>query len=167
MGFQCFGHAIAQTVFILGANLRENLYQVLRTVIGELNVSGESTAQTRVGINELVHLFGIAGHNHHKAIPVVFHALQQYVHRLVAVAVFCVLRRQTIGFVDEQHPIHGLVDDAFGFHGGLTQIPGHQFGAIHFHQMAFFQNSQFLEDASVQTGHGGLSCAWRTRENAV
>ena len=114
-----------------------------------------------------MHLFGIARHYHHEAIAIVFHALQQHVHRLIAVTVFTVLRCQTVGLVDEQNPIHGLVDDAFGFHGGLTQIASHQFCAIHFYQVSFFEDPQFFEDARVQSCHGGFSCSGCSCENAV
>ena len=47
-------------------------------------VRGKARSQPGVGVEEVVHLLGVAGHDHHHLVPAVFDQLDQGVDRLPA-----------------------------------------------------------------------------------
>ena len=142
---------------LLGVHLVDG-YQFLPGVVREFKVFAEPGGQSRVGFDEIVHQFGIAGHDHHQFLPVVFHGFQDRLHGFPAVAVHGVVG-QGVGFVDEEHAAQRFLDDFLGLESGLADIAGHEGAPVRFHQLSLGQDADPVVELGHQPGHGGLAGA--------
>ena len=70
--------------FPVAADGFEDLCKLFRIVIVEVEVSRKTVLQAGIGGNHPFHFIGIAGHNHHQVVFVVFHPLHQDIDGLFA-----------------------------------------------------------------------------------
>ena len=59
--------------------------QLAVVIVGEVDVMGDARAEAGVGLEEPVHLVGVAGEDDDEVVAVVLHHLQQDLDRLLAV----------------------------------------------------------------------------------
>ena len=135
-----------QGVAVLFALDAEDLHQLVAVVIREEEIAVEAAFQTGVGSDELFHRPGVARHDHHQVVPVVFHGLQQRLDRLAAKVVLAA-GREGIRLVDKQHAAERPLDHFLRLQRRLADVARHQTGAVHFHQLALAQHA----DRCVQT----------------
>ena len=67
----------AQLVRVLAAKVQKDFQQFSWRVVWKMDVPVKARGQTRVGVDEMVHLFGVARHNHHQVISMVFHQFEK------------------------------------------------------------------------------------------
>ena len=80
----------------------EDFGELVGRIVVEMDGLGEAALQSGVGVDEVVHLVGIASHDADELAAVVLQSFQQRVDSLATEAVV-VTRFQGIGLVDEQH----------------------------------------------------------------
>jgi hypothetical protein len=119
--------------------------------------SSSSRAHARVALEKQVHLVFIAGENHHQIVAVVFHYLQQDLDRLGAVVALVFGLVQVIGFVDEQHAAHGLLDHFLGLGRGVPDVLADQIVARHGHQMPLAHVAEAFQYLAHAHRHRGLA----------
>ena len=142
---------------MLPAKKTENSTELLGTVVRESNESVESRMQSGIGMNEGIHLIGIAGHDNDEAVASVLHPFQESVDGLLAKISLLVGER--VGFVNEKNPVEGASNDPIGCDSGLTDIFGDESRAVTLHEVAFLEDAEGLVDASHQSSYGGLARA--------
>ena len=150
---------------VVGAarQLQEDRQQLLVGVVVELDGGPEPAGQPRVLRDEDDHRVRVAGHDQHQVVPLVLHLLDQGVHSLGAVLV----AGQAVGLVDEQHAADGAGHDLGRLDRGLTQVAGHQLGAVDLDQLALAEQPESTVDAADQAGHRGLARAGVADEHQV
>src|SRR6185437_10025632 len=75
---------LAKRVRMLNGEPTEDRDELLRRVVGEVDLTREARPQTRVRLEEPAHEPRIPGHDHDEAVPVILHPLEQRLDRLVA-----------------------------------------------------------------------------------
>ena len=81
---------------------------------------GETTGQSGIHHQELLHLVLIAGSYHHKFTTIVLHTLHQCVDSFLTILVTTVT--ESIGLIDEEDTTHRLVTHAVDNLGSLTHV---------------------------------------------
>ena len=76
-GLQAMMCRAAQLVRVLAAKVQKDFQQLSWRVVWKMDVAVKARGQSRVGVDEMVHLFGVARHNHHQVISMVFHQFEQ------------------------------------------------------------------------------------------
>ena len=117
------------------SQVEEYLRQFVGGIVFKMDGLREAALQSRVGIDEFVHVIRITGHDADELATVVLQALQQCVDSLSAKGVL-VTGLQRIGFVDEEHTTHGGVDELVGLDSRLPRKASHQFRAVSLYQLA-------------------------------
>lgn len=113
----------------------------LRVVVKK-QIIWKSGLQAWVRLDEPIHFFGVARHNHNQLFPVVFHELEQRVHRFLSERVFSItFRHQGIGLIDEEHTTECFVQHFCCFDCGLADVPRHKASPVRLDTMAFRQNT--------------------------
>ena len=150
-----------QCVLVLLQIHLEDILQLLGRVVGEVDVTVEARLQSRVGVDETVHLVLVASDNHNETVTVVLHALEDGGYCLLTVVVaIATLWGEGIGLVDEQHAIEGFHDDAVGLGTCLSDILATKSCSVGLDGMSLLQHTEILVDTSDDAGDGGLT---RTR----
>ena len=97
-----------QRVLVLPYVHLKYIRQFACTIIGEVNVACEARLQTWIGVNEALHLFGVARDDDNKFVAVVFHAFEQcgdgFLSIVLSIASF---GHKCISLVNEEHSIEG------------------------------------------------------------
>ena len=153
-------------VSILAAEHLEDAQHFVRIVVVENEVFAESGPQARIGFDELVHEFRVAGYDNDQFVAVVFHSFENRFDRLLAVAILSICR-QGVRFVDEQHAAKCALDHFLGFDGCLAKIPANQRAAVGLDQLAFRQDADLVIEARDEPRHGGLAGARIAGEHQV
>ena len=83
----------------------EDLRQLIRSVVLEMNSLCKTTLQSRVRINKVMHIVGISGNDADKLSSIIFQALQQGINSLRAKAIL-IVRLERISLVDEEDTTH-------------------------------------------------------------
>ena len=82
--------------------------QFASAIIREVDVTSEARLQAWVGVDEALHLFGVARDEDNKFVTVVFHAFKQCGDGFLSVVLpIASLRHKCISLVDEEHSIEG------------------------------------------------------------
>ena len=131
-----------------------------------MNGLGKAALQSRVRINEIVHLIRIARHDTNELAAVVLQALQQCIYCLGAKGI-TITRLEGIGFINKENATQCLINKLIGLDCRLTRIASHQFRAISLYQLTTGDNTQGLEDIGHDTGYSRLTCTWITRKHIM
>ena len=155
-------HLVIEHEFLARSHIDEDLREFVGCIVFEMDGLREATLQTRVGVDEVVHLVGIASHDTDKLTTIV----QQGVDGLIAKGVL-IIRLQRIGLVDKQHTTNGGVDKLVGLDSRLTREACHQLRTVGLNELSAREDAQRLEDIGHDTCHSGLTCTRITSEDIV
>ena len=144
----------------------EHLCKLLGRIVGEVDVAVETGTHAAVGVQEMPHLLGVPGNDHHQTVPVILHAFEKRGNGLRAVIGFPAAC-QRVGFVDEKHAVQSRIDELVGFDGGLSHVTAHQSGTVGFHQVPAPQDPQLPVDVPQNPRHGGFPRPGIARKDAV
>ena len=103
------GHALGELDLGGRGHALEYLDQLGRRVVREVDVVGEPAAQSRVRVDEPLHLLRVAGGDDRQVVAVVLHQLDQLGDRL-GPELPAALHRQRVRLVDEQDATDRLLD---------------------------------------------------------
>ena len=159
------GIVIHGEVLTLG-KVDEYLRQLIRGVVVEMDGLCETTLQSRVRINEVVHLISITCHDTNELATVILQSLQQGVNRLTAKGVI-ISRLQRVGLINEQHTTHCRVNQLVGLDSRLTRITGNQFTPICLHQLSSGKDTKATEHIRHDTGDRRLTRTGITCEDIM
>ena len=109
-----------------------------------MEIAVEPAFKPGVGGYELVHQPVVARNDHDQVVPVVFHRLQERVHRFLTEVVAFLVVGERVSLVYEQYAAQGFVDHVHGLARGLPHITGHQAAPVDFHQLAFGKDAEAL-----------------------
>mmetsp|Transcript_94083 Transcript_94083/g.201915 ORF Transcript_94083/g.201915 Transcript_94083/m.201915 type:complete len:200 (+) Transcript_94083:561-1160(+) len=127
----------------------ENLPQLLRRVVGEVEGVSDTTVQARVGLHERVHVVRVASEHHHRRFPWgVVHRTHQLLDGLLAKIIFSAALAESVGFVDEKHTRLGLLDHHLRLGAGLTNVLCHQLVALHLYELIFLYDADAMQQLS-------------------
>ena len=126
---------------------------------------GETTGQSGIHHQELLHLILIASHDDHELTSVVLHTLHQGVDSLLAVLI--ILVRQRIGLVNEEDTTHCLVAHSVDNLGRLTHIFSYQRSTTGFDNIRRRQYLHGLEHLTHLTGDRRLTRTGITGQDEV
>src|SRR5262249_34022952 len=84
-------------------------------VVGKIDVMCDARPKTRIRYEKVFDAFAIAGQDDHQVLALIFHYLQKYLNRLLAVIPLVLWAVQIVGFVDEKNAAHGALKYLFGF----------------------------------------------------
>ena len=144
----------------------EDFRQLVWSIIIKMDGLCETALQSRVAINEVVHLVGIAGNDTDELAAIIFQTLQQRIDSFSTKRVL-ITRLQGIGLVDKQHATHRRVYQLIGLDSCLAGIACHQFSTISLYQLTTRKDTQRAEYISHNTGNGSLTRSRITREDVV
>ena len=119
----------------------ENLVKLFGSIVGEVDVAVETRLKTRVGIDELLHLVGIACHDNHQTVTVVLHALQQGGNSLLAIVGGSVALGKGIRLVDKEDTTQCGVAHLVDTGSGLSHILSDKSGTVCLYEMSFLEDS--------------------------
>src|SRR5919112_6291782 len=157
-----------QRVLVLAHDFREDRFEFVRRVVGEPDLASEPGAEAGVREQERLHQPGIAGHDHHQAMAVILHPLEQDLYRLgPEVQPAVALRRQRVGLVDEQDAVERPADHAVGLDRGRTDVLPHQSGPVDLHQVALLQQADRPVHLGQEPRDRGLARAGVPQEHQV
>ena len=122
-------HAAGELHLRLAGERGEDVGELGRAVVGELDEGLEARAQARVHVDELGHLRLIAGDDHRQRVAVILHGLHERGDGLAPVVV-AALGDERIGLVDEQHAGAGCVDGGLRLGRGLADVLGDEAAAV-------------------------------------
>ena len=139
--------------------IQENLCQLVGCIVVEMDGLRETTLQAGIGVDEVVHLVGIASNNTDELTAVVLQSLQQGVNSLSAEDV-AIVGTKGVGLINEQDATQSRIYELIGLYSRLTTIAGNKFRAVGLHQLTTADDAKCLEDISHDTGNRRLT---RTR----
>ena len=126
----------------------------------------KAALQTWVGINEVMHLVGIAGNDTDKLTTVILQTLQQRINSFRTEAVL-IAGLQRICLINEEDTTHCRINQLIGLDSGLTREASHQLTAVGLHQLSTGQNTQGTEHIGHDTSHCRLTCSGITCKDIV
>ena len=112
--------------------------------------------QSRIHLDELLHLVGVTGHNHHEPVTVVFHALQERIDRLLAVIVLSALC-EGVCLVDEQNAVQRGIDHGVCLDRRLPDVLCDKPGAVGLDELVGLEYAQRLEHLGDDPCHRRLA----------
>ena len=115
-------------------------------------------AHARVHSEELLHAVTVSGQDHHQALALVLHHLQQYLDRLNPVVALVLGAIEVVGLVDEEHPAVGALDHLLGLGRGVPDVLAHEVVAGHGHHVIALDVSEPVEDLSGAQRHCRFAC---------
>ena len=122
-------HAVGERVALALAVASEYLGKLFGGVVVDVDAVGEAALEARVGLHQVAHLGLVARADEHELAPVVLHSGHQPLKCLETFAVVAlphvVEGRQSVGFVEEEHPSHGLVDGLVHLLVGFVGVAAH------------------------------------------
>jgi hypothetical protein len=124
------------------------------------------TRRWRVGIEEVGHLVGVAGHDDDDPVPAVLDQLDDRVDGLAS-EVGVGASGQRVGLVDEQHTLVGLVEHGRDPSRGLADVAGHERGSVRLDEMATLNHPERAVDLGEEPGDRGLAGARVAGEDQV
>mmetsp|Transcript_23087 Transcript_23087/g.54855 ORF Transcript_23087/g.54855 Transcript_23087/m.54855 type:complete len:394 (-) Transcript_23087:1284-2465(-) len=104
-----------------------NLAKLVAAVILEAEAEGNAGLEARIRIEEGVHLRLIAGEDDNDVLALVFHLLDQRVHRFLAKGVLA-LAHQCVCLVDEENTTQCVFHGIFDLRSSLAKVLGDQVG---------------------------------------
>mmetsp|Transcript_37781 Transcript_37781/g.87756 ORF Transcript_37781/g.87756 Transcript_37781/m.87756 type:complete len:235 (+) Transcript_37781:226-930(+) len=120
---------------ILEEHLIGNLQELLWRVVVEFQHCGKPAAQTRVGVQELLHLLAVTGQDHHEIGSEVLHQLDERIQGFPPEGVLALLTNERIGLIDKEHAAQGALNHGFGLERSLATVARHQGGAVSLHHV--------------------------------
>ena len=126
----------------------------------------KAALQTRVCVNEVVHLVGIASHNTDELSTVILQSFQQRVNSLCTKTI-TVIRLQRIGLVNKQDTTHRRVYQLIRLDSCLAREACNKLAAVGFNKLPSRKDSQGAEDVGHDTGHRRLTCSRITRKDIM
>ena len=137
-------------------------------IVGEVDVTVEARLQTRVRIDEALHLVLIACDDHNQTVTIVLHTFQDGRDGFLTIVIAtAILGHQRISLIDEEDTVEGFHNNRIGLGTRLSDILAYQSGTVGLHGMTFLQHTEILIDTSDDTGHGGLTSTRRSVEHQV
>jgi len=143
-----------------------DLHELIFRVVGEQDRLGKAAGQPRVALQQLRHLFRVAGKDHHKVVALVLARLQQRVQRLLAEPVLLTLH-QRIRLVHKQNPAERPVDRLLRLDRRLPEIPCDEIRTVDLDQLALAQYAQRAVRLGNLARDGRLASARVAREDQV
>ena len=92
---------------------------------------GDAGTEAGIGGEEARHALAVAGEDHDEILALVLHHLEQDLDGFLTVVALVVGPMQVIGFVDEQHSAHRLLQDLLGLRRGVADILADEIVARH------------------------------------
>ena len=118
-------------------------------------------------MDKLVHQPVVTRHNDDQILALILHGLQQCVDGLLAEVVFALLGGERVGLVDEQHAALGLLNDLAGLGRRLSDVAGHQPGAVNLHELPLGQHAKAAINARHHPCDHALARAGIARKDHV
>mmetsp|Transcript_28602 Transcript_28602/g.77474 ORF Transcript_28602/g.77474 Transcript_28602/m.77474 type:complete len:246 (+) Transcript_28602:902-1639(+) len=143
-----------------------DLHELIFRVVGEQDRLGKAAGQPRVALQQLRHLFRVAGKDHHKVVALVLARLQQRVQRLLAEPVLLTLH-QRIRLVHKQNPAERPVDRLLRLDRRLARVPCDEIRTVDLDQLALAQYAQRAVRLGNLARDGRLASARVAREDQV
>ena len=148
------------------SQMEEYLCQLVRCIVFEMYGLCETTLQTWVRVDEIVHLIRITSHDTDKLTTIILQSLQQCIDSFCTERVL-IIGLQSISFINEQHTTHCRVNKLVGLDGGLSCKSCHQLRAVGLYQLSSCQDAKGFEDISHDTCHSRFTRTWVTRKHIV
>ena len=149
----------AQRVVERSEHLLADRLEIGVGVIGKFDVVGDARAEARIGMEETVHLVGVAGENNHEIVAIVLHHLQQNLDRLLPVVALVLLPIEIVGLVDEQYAAHRLFQHLFRFRRGVADILADEIVTRHRDEVAAPHIAEPVKNLRHPDGHRRLAGA--------
>ena len=134
-------------------------HQLLGPVVREIDVVGDARCHARVQGEELLHAVTVSGQDHHQALALVLHHLQQYLDRLNPVVALVLGTVEVVGLVDEEHPAVGALDHLLGLGRGVADVLAHEIVAGHGHHVVALDVPEPVQDLGGAQRHRRLAGA--------
>ena len=144
----------------------EDFGQFIRRIVVEMNGLRKAALQSRVRVNEIVHLVGITRNDTDELTTIILQTFKQRVDSLSAEGIL-IARLQRVSLIDEQYTTHRRVNELVGLDSRLTRITCHEFSAVGLYQLSTRQDTQRAEHICHDTSNGGFTCTGITREDVV
>ena len=157
---------VGEAVFLSLGHRDVDLRQLVVGVVRKLDAGAEARAQAGVGVEEVLHLLGVARGDHHEVLATILQLHQQFVDRLLP-EVAVVALGQRVRLVDEQHAAQRPLNLRPGLGRGLADVSDHQIGALGLHQVPLRHHAQGAVDLRDQPGHSGFGRPGVTGEHQV
>ena len=144
-----------------------DLHQLLRRVVGEVDVVRDPRGHAGIGREELVHAVLVAGEDHDQPVAVVLHHLQEDLDRLLAVVALVLGPVQVVRLVDEQHAAVRALEHVLGLGRRVPDVLPHQVVAGDRHQVPLLDVAEPVQDLRHPQRDGRLARARVARERHV
>ena len=144
--------------FLTRCEIQEYLRQLVWRIIVEMYRLSETALQTRVGVDEVMHLVCIASHDTDELSTIILQTFQKGVNSLCTKRI-TIVGLQGISLIDKQHATDSLIHQLIGLDGCLSGITCHQ--------LSTGDNTKRLEDIRHDTGHRCLTSTGITRKHIV
>ena len=144
-----------------------DLHQLLRRVVGKVDVVRDPRGQAGIGREELVHPVLVAGEDHDQPVALVLHHLEEDLDRLLAVVALVLRAVQVVRLVDEQHAAVRALEHVLGLRRRVPDVLPHQVVAGDRHQVPLLDVAEPVQDLRHPQRDGRLARAGVARERHV
>ncbi len=158
------GTLLEHVAGLFGNKAQDGGHFVLRVVL-EVDERAEPALQATVGLEEVVHLLLVAGHDNHQVVAVVLHLLQQGVHGLGAKVVAAAVER--VGLVDKEHAAQCALHHGLGLGRGASDVLGDKVRAGDLHQVPLGEDALLFENLGHDARNRGLARAGVAQKHHV
>ncbi len=142
-------------------------HELVRGVVGEVDVVGDAGAEAGVGGEELVHAVRVAGEDDDEVVAAVLHDLEEDLDGFLAVVALVFGAEEVVGLVDEEDAAHGFLEDLLGLGGGVADVLADEVVAGDGDEVAGADVAEAVQDAGHAGGDGGLAGAGVAGEGHV
>ena len=134
-------------LLLLGKDFH-NLIKLVRSVVVNIKEITETTPETNINTEEILHFCTITSCNDYKLTTIIFHALHQLLQSLSTLTVtFSTLtqRSKCISFVNKENTSHCLITKTIYHLGSFTLIGTNHLRAIYLYNMSAVEISNRLQ----------------------
>ena len=165
--------SIVITVFELVVSVFQDhftqLNNLIPCVIFKDEVVWYTRTESRVGLEELFHFFGIARKNNHDIITIVLHKFEDGINRFDSEVDASTFFIQTVSFVNKENPPTRFFKQVLRLLSCTTDTRRDQirFGRFDKSELLTRKNPCFIQRFSQQTSYSGLSCTRISHKGSV
>ena len=117
-------HYLINSKVLVTCQIQEDLRQFIRCIVVEMNRLCESALQTRVRVNKIMHLVGIASHDTDKLATIILQTFQKRIDSLSTKRI-SIIRLQGISLINEEYTTQSLIYQLIGLNSRLSGIACH------------------------------------------
>ena len=155
-GPQRLASGLVEVVAKVAAHPLEDLDELVRGVVGEVDEPREAALQSGVGVDEFLHLRRVAGGDQGEVVAVVLHVLDDGVDRLPA-EVLLAATSEGVRLVDEQRAAERRLEHGSRLRRRLADVAGDELRSVGLHEVALGHEAEGAQDLAEQPGHGRLA----------